>query len=138
MRPECPCAPIVVDVVPQCRLLSGSHPPVLNTAGRQRRWRLSVHVYVNCPGLYDSVLSTPGDQVAYLARRVHVLHVPSLWATAHSGGAFLRAPATTDRTAAYRGLKRLARELGEDGVTDTGPSTLGEPDSSTTDGPEHD
>ncbi|MGP4044970.1 RNA polymerase sigma factor [Streptomyces sp. 2A115] len=30
------------------------------------------------------------------------------------------------RTAAYRGLKRLARELGVEGVTDDGPRTLGE------------
>ncbi|MET7567970.1 RNA polymerase sigma factor [Streptomyces sp. NPDC005492] len=32
------------------------------------------------------------------------------------------------RTAAYRGLKRLARELAGDGVTDAGPGTLGESD----------
>ncbi|MET7482441.1 RNA polymerase sigma factor [Streptomyces sp. NPDC005538] len=32
------------------------------------------------------------------------------------------------RTAAYRGLKRLARELAGDGVTDAGPRTLGESD----------
>ncbi|MEV0473013.1 hypothetical protein AB0I50_24060 [Streptomyces prunicolor] len=44
MRPECPCAPSVVDVVPQGRSLRGSHPPVLNTAGRQRGWRPGVHV----------------------------------------------------------------------------------------------
>ncbi|MFU0243614.1 RNA polymerase sigma factor, partial [Streptomyces scabiei] len=30
------------------------------------------------------------------------------------------------RTATYRGLKRLARQLGTDGVTDDGPRTLGE------------
>ncbi|MEV5883983.1 RNA polymerase sigma factor [Streptomyces sp. NPDC052020] len=30
------------------------------------------------------------------------------------------------RTAAYRGLKRLARQLGADGVTDEAPRTLGE------------
>ncbi|MEV0217953.1 RNA polymerase sigma factor [Streptomyces sp. NPDC050704] len=30
------------------------------------------------------------------------------------------------RTAAYRGLKRLARQLGAEGVTDDGPRTLGE------------
>ncbi|MFC8806132.1 RNA polymerase sigma factor [Streptomyces anthocyanicus] len=30
------------------------------------------------------------------------------------------------RTATYRGLKRLARQLGADGVTDDGPRTLGE------------
>jgi len=30
------------------------------------------------------------------------------------------------RTAAYRGLKRLARQLGDRGVTDGGPGTLGE------------
>lgn len=30
------------------------------------------------------------------------------------------------RTAAYRGLKTLARQLGAEGVTDDGPSTLGE------------
>ncbi|MER6164196.1 RNA polymerase sigma factor [Streptomyces violaceorubidus] len=30
------------------------------------------------------------------------------------------------RTATYRGLKRLARRLGTDGVTDDGPRTLGE------------
>ncbi|MEU9633219.1 RNA polymerase sigma factor [Streptomyces tendae] len=30
------------------------------------------------------------------------------------------------RTATYRGLKRLARQLGADGVTDGGPRTLGE------------
>ncbi|MFG2678548.1 RNA polymerase sigma factor [Streptomyces sp. NPDC048392] len=30
------------------------------------------------------------------------------------------------RTATYRGLKRLARQLGADGVTDDGPGTLGE------------
>ncbi|MFA3873919.1 RNA polymerase sigma factor [Streptomyces sp. MMCC 100] len=30
------------------------------------------------------------------------------------------------RTATYRGLKRLARRLGADGVTDDGPRTLGE------------
>ncbi|MEU9590135.1 RNA polymerase sigma factor [Streptomyces sp. NPDC048219] len=30
------------------------------------------------------------------------------------------------RTATYRGLKRLARQLGADGVTDEGPRTLGE------------
>jgi RNA polymerase sigma factor (sigma-70 family) len=30
------------------------------------------------------------------------------------------------RTATYRGLKRLARQLGTDGVTDEGPRTLGE------------
>lgn len=42
------------------------------------------------------------------------------------------------RTAAYRGLKRLARELGgDDGVTDAGPRTLEESDDSDTDGPEH-
>ncbi|MFJ5301464.1 RNA polymerase sigma factor [Streptomyces sp. NPDC088350] len=43
------------------------------------------------------------------------------------------------RTAAYRGLKRLARELGGgEGVTDTGPGTLGESDDgSHTDGHGH-
>ncbi|WP_051741690.1 RNA polymerase sigma factor [Streptomyces xylophagus] len=42
------------------------------------------------------------------------------------------------RTAAYRGLRRLARELGgDDGVTDAGPRTLEESDDSDTDGPEH-
>ena len=41
------------------------------------------------------------------------------------------------RTAAYRGLKRLARELGGEGVTDTGPRTLGQSDGSDTDGHEH-
>ncbi len=30
------------------------------------------------------------------------------------------------RTATYRGLKRLARQLGVDGVTDDAPRTLGE------------
>ncbi|WP_416976190.1 sigma factor-like helix-turn-helix DNA-binding protein, partial [Streptomyces sp. 4F14] len=30
------------------------------------------------------------------------------------------------RTAAYRGLKRLAKQLGVQGVTDDGPRTLGE------------
>ena len=30
------------------------------------------------------------------------------------------------RTAAYRGLKRLAKQLGASGVTDEGPRTLGE------------
>jgi RNA polymerase sigma factor (sigma-70 family) len=30
------------------------------------------------------------------------------------------------RTAAYRGLKRLAKQLGAEGVTDDGPQTLGE------------
>ena len=30
------------------------------------------------------------------------------------------------RTAAYRGLKRLADQLGAAGVTDDGPGTLGE------------
>ncbi|MEV0903801.1 RNA polymerase sigma factor [Streptomyces hokutonensis] len=43
------------------------------------------------------------------------------------------------RTAAYRGLKRLARELAAEGVTDAGTRTLGESgDGSATDGHGHD
>ncbi|MGC9535442.1 RNA polymerase sigma factor [Streptomyces sp. UG1] len=68
----------------------------------------------------DLVRGLPRDQAEAVLLRVVV------GLDARSAARVLGKRPGAVRTAAYRGLKRLAKQLGAEGVTDDGPRTLGE------------